>query len=175
MKMASKGLLFSLPAALLLLGVVPAAWAGPAAKDEPKLSLREGEWEITTLMEGKPLVKKTECIRDDEKGEKREKHEDGPRDDSNDVEEAGAAPQEAAAGPCKETTKFEGNRMTGHTVCSFPDFGTTSEITMEMTFSKESYQGTTITKNTDKAGKTTVSKGTVSARWVGAKCKDEEK
>ena len=113
------------------------------------IKIHDGQWETVTTLQGEKPQASTDCV---VKGK-------------DDVINENVEPNDK----CKEKRTVTGNKFSMTQVCEDPDMGTKSEVQMEMTYSSsESCKGTLLTTITDKSGKTTVQKGTISGRRIGA-------
>lgn len=115
--------------------------------DAGTITIRDGKWEYVTTMQGEQPKTETDCI---------VKGKDDTIDEKIDPNDS-----------CKEKRTIAGNKMTVVQTCDSPEAGIRSEARMEMTYAKESYTGTMTTKITDRSGKTTVQKSTLTGRRIG--------
>jgi hypothetical protein len=140
-------------ASLLLAPSTPGA-AEPAPKKVLNVDVRKGLWEVTVVADGQaPRVEAGGC-----------------QDEDFDI----AAEEFDEDSGCQTSRTLVGKTLTMRRSCFLAETGVRSETIVELTYSRDSYKGTTVQKMTDRSGKVTVQKASMSGRWL-RECKPGDK
>ena len=144
--MASMEIGLGIAVASILLGFAPPGATAPAGKKVLQVDARKGLWESTVTPQGeKPRTDSGGCEDEDFEILAEEFDEDSG---------------------CRTTRTLVGRTLTMRRSCFLKETGFKSETVVELTYSRESYRGTTVHTMTDKAGKVTVQKATMAGRWL---------